>query len=597
MTATKTVLNLLATFSLIFFLLWPSNESATTAILADYKHSWLNIRSDNAPLWCGKAYLPEYAAVDPGGRAAVPAKSDETILDFQCFTRTNAYFHGEDQAEVIFKIRPVDVLLPRAHVDTRHIPATSQKLSITVAGQSRDIALSEALLYKFNVSLSNYDPSVIAHRIECSVTNDEIVIQRSAELYHLPHRPYPGSFSKLDQLTGLIMLNSTAQGAPTAWTPFYPYGFYGQPKNLADLAEQGFNILHYIPDVSSAPNMGYPENYFAMLQEAANLGIWVMHDMRWTWQDQALLSHQVNLHKEVTNLLTWYIGDEPDGATDDPEVFRARLQTVRSIDSRYRVISTALNCADFFFERYSKDIDVLLTDPYPVGLSSAQFGKSIYGTVCNATYGCCGCDNCPTSSVMDVRTRIQSVEDKLYHLGRRSAIWVVPQAFGAAEHWTRIPTEQESSAMQILALGLTHGAVAWNYQPEVDGPDNELTDDACAKKTQILDLRRITSAMARLTTNSQMIMSQDSYKSFDLEGIYCQTWSNSSHSLVGLVSNGTTIGSSLIPVEVGEADSLNLLIGASHFSILDKILHYHPTGTLDASVLLIEHVLPRSVRI
>lgn len=51
-----------------------------------------------------------------------------------------------------------------------------------------------------------------------------------------------------------------------------------------------------------------------------------------------------------------------------------------------------LNCEDFHWAEYTAGADIVLTDPYPIA-DNMTFSKQ-YGTACNATYGCCGCDNC-----------------------------------------------------------------------------------------------------------------------------------------------------------------------------------------------------------
>lgn len=567
----------------------------------EYPHQWLGLRQDGAPLWCGKAYNPEYRAIDPGGRVRQPPKSAETIIDFQCYTQMNVYFHGEETAQIIFELRKAEVVYDRALGDAHHIAASdAAELQIGLGVQQQHLTLRQDIEYfNFTVGLSEFHPSHDAHLLSCSLSSGQKSIMRKAEIYHLPHRTnVRSSLSKLDRVTGMVMINSTTGGTSLEdWTPFYPYGYYGQPRDLTDLSKQGFNILHHVPDISTAPNTGYPEDYIDQLREAADLGIWVMHDMRWTWQNTTLLQDQLERIKDVPNLLTWYTGDEPDGLTADPQSFYSSTRMVREIDSRYHVLSTALNCADFYFEEYSRDIDVVLSDPYPVGLFSADTHRSIYSTPCNLTYGCCGCDNCPTSSVLDVVARLDRVRAHAAILGRKPGVWIIPQGFGSSEHWPSSPNPDEELAIQVIALGVTQGAVVWNYQPEVDEADINAQVSHSQKKV-VLALRAVTSHMARLLSTIQHILIH--YDEFTRSAadvttlhLYHATWSNSTHILVAFVNPGLSMNRdyqirlSAIGKSLHSVSSVVQVAGDVAFRVSDGRLHVVAVDKVCASLWLI----------
>lgn len=496
------------------------------------KKKWHTIRNDDADLWCGKAYRPQWPAVDPGGRSVRPDILDHDILSFRCFSRMNVYFHGEDVAEIVCRLEPARKLYsPQSH-HANHIEVitTGDTRSITVqCGDTKHALVTpkEGITLTFTVDLGTLASSHTATSFECQLyqSDDLNVVQvRSVEIYHLPaRRQGTGSLSKLDRISGSVLVNSTADGRPLGrWEPVFPYGFYNSPGNLSELVLLGFNVLHRVPGLPKDPNLGYGHDYAALVKQAEELGIWVMHDMRWSWQSDALLTYQVEKWKNAPNLLTWYVGDEPDGTMEDPEAFNHALERVRELDSRYHVVSTAYNCADFFFEEYTRDVDVVMTDPYPIGLrSSMHGGLSIYNTVCNQTYGCCGCDNCD-GRVEDISGRVDSYRTLLETYDRQAAIWLVPQLFGKESHWERFPTALEAQAMHLL--GINHGVtgmVSWIWNDKVP---------------EFTSIRDASSILSRLVTRYTHLLNSGNRQSVNLGPANdLKIWENSTHALVILV--------------------------------------------------------------
>lgn len=91
-----------------------------------------------------------------------------------------------------------------------------------------------------------------------------------------------------------------------------------------------------------------------------------------------------------------------------------------------------LNCENYFFNEYAAGADILMQDTYTVGIN-ATFSP-VWHTACNTTYGDCGCDNC-RGAWEDVSTRMDEFVDRLEWTGRglETAVWAVPQAFGASQ--------------------------------------------------------------------------------------------------------------------------------------------------------------------
>jgi hypothetical protein len=120
-----------------------------------------------------------------------------------------------------------------------------------------------------------------------------------------------------------------------------------------------------------------------------------------------------------------------------------------------------LNCHNYYFAQYTVGADIIMEDVYPIGINST-FSK--WGTMCNATLGDCGCDDCE-GNVQDVPKRL----DDLAAYERWLGLWPKtkihnPQSFHGEDYWFRDPSPDEEFVMTGLALN--HGAqsiISWVY--------------------------------------------------------------------------------------------------------------------------------------
>ena len=142
------------------------------------------------------------------------------------------------------------------------------------------------------------------------------VYTATTQLLRLPDRNDGGSVTKIDSLYGALLVNTaTAPGSSGQWAPLFPYSYYlGGPwleadaKNMARLKTLGFNVLHIIP----AGGLGYDfDQLDGWLDQAQSLGLWIMFDMRWQYQNSTGVEWQVNRLKARPNMLLWYTADEP----------------------------------------------------------------------------------------------------------------------------------------------------------------------------------------------------------------------------------------------------------------------------------------------
>lgn len=98
----------------------------------------------------------------------------------------------------------------------------------------------------------------------------------------------------------------------------------------------------------------------------------------------------------------------------------------------------------------------------------------VRSTVCNSTYGCCGCDNCQGyNNLSNVPARLDTYRDYQLLLGLPpKVLWGTPQAFGNSEFWKRTPTPEEEVAMTMLSVN--HGAkgiIMWMFPTTPDLTD------------------------------------------------------------------------------------------------------------------------------
>lgn len=131
--------------------------------------------------------------------------------------------------------------------------------------------------------------------------------------------------TRIDSLRGGLQIRSYTP----EWEPFFPYSFYlggpwleSSPGNMKRFKELGYNVLHIIP---SGEGIGYDlEQLDKWFDEAEQLGLWIMFDMRWTYKNFQYVRIQVERYKSRKNMLLWYTADEP-GISPPSDFQRARI--------------------------------------------------------------------------------------------------------------------------------------------------------------------------------------------------------------------------------------------------------------------------------
>lgn len=169
--------------------------------------------------------------------------------------------------------------------------------------------LSDFDLSDFEPRFEPYSISVIA------IGPDPHTYTATTQLLRLLSRADGGSATKIDSLYGGLLVETTTTSGHGAWTPIFPYSYYldgtwlaESPRNMEILKNYGYNVLHIVP----AGGLGFDfEQLDEWLDQAQSLGLWIMYDMRWQYQNATGVEWQGNRSKARPNLLLWYTADEP----------------------------------------------------------------------------------------------------------------------------------------------------------------------------------------------------------------------------------------------------------------------------------------------
>ena len=236
---------------------------------------------------------------------------------------------------------------------------------------------------------------------------------------------------KTDRLTGGTIVNRRQ---------FFPFGFYCYSPVSPTLPEEeivkGFNMIS--PYQSILPETLKERQ--AYMDRCAELGMKVHYNLLSlsggggvdsrikglsAEEKKQRLIEEIKIFMNHPALLAWYISDEPNGFKIPPESLENIYLTVRETDP-WHPVSMVFMAPFLSSKKYAKALDIVMADPYPV-------------------------PNYPITLVGDVAGQL-----KTEFTGKRS-VWMVLQAFGGGEWWSREPTLQEMRSMtwQSIIKGAT----------------------------------------------------------------------------------------------------------------------------------------------
>ena len=231
---------------------------------------------------------------------------------------------------------------------------------------------------------------------------------------------------KTDRLTGGLIVNKRE---------FFAAGFYCYSPVYPSLPEEevvrGFNMISPYQKILAS---SFHERK-AYMDRCAQLGMKVHYNLLSVSggggvasktegitrsEKEALLLNEIRSFRDHPALLAWYIADEPNGYKIPPDTIKAIYDLIRENDP-WHPVSVVFMAPFMDSRKYADALDIVMADPYPVPVS-------------------------PVTMPGDVAKSL-SAEFR----GKRP-VWMVPQAFGGGELWSREPTIQEIRAMTFQSI-------------------------------------------------------------------------------------------------------------------------------------------------
>ncbi len=236
---------------------------------------------------------------------------------------------------------------------------------------------------------------------------------------------------KTDRFTGGLIVNKL---------PFFPFGFYCYSPIDPTLPEEevvrGFNTISpyqkILPE-TFAERKAYMDRcamlgmkvHYNLLSVSGGGGVGSKIDGLDDVEKRERLISEITAFMDHPALLGWYIADEPNGYNIPPEKIEEIYQTVIEKDP-WHPVSIVFMAPFLSSKKFTFGLDIVMADPYPV-------------------------PDLPVTMVGDVAEELKT------HFSGKRPVWIVPQAFGGGELWSREPTSQEIRSMtwQSIIKGAT----------------------------------------------------------------------------------------------------------------------------------------------
>ena len=247
--------------------------------------------------------------------------------------------------------------------------------------------------------------------------------------------PYKSNEVKTDRLTGGLIVNRL---------PFFPFGFYCYSPVYPSMSEEevvkGFNLISPYQKINPetinerkaymdrCAELGMKVNY-NLLSVSGGGGVGSKIEGLSDEEKRKRLIAEIIYFRDHPALLGWYISDEPNGRNITPGKLEEIYKTVKDYDP-WHPVSIVFMAPFITSKRYSDALDIVMADPYPIPDYPATMAGDVAG---------------------QLRTEFK---------GKRP-FWIVPQAFGGGELWSREPTIQEIRSMTWQSI--INGATGIQY--------------------------------------------------------------------------------------------------------------------------------------
>lgn len=273
------------------------------------------------------------------------------------------------------------------------------------------------------------------YKAEASISSTSkpgLIFIAKTELIVLSHKT---NEVKTDRLTGGLIVNKL---------PFFPFGFYCYSPVFPSLPEEevvkGFNMISPYQKITSETL----NERKAYMDRCAQLGMKVHYNLLSVSggggvgskieglsddEKKKLLLNEINTFRDHPALLGWYISDEPSAKRITPEQLENIYRTVKEADP-WHPVSIVFMAPYLTAKKYSDALDIVMADPYPI-------------------------PDHPSTLPGDVADLLIS------EFRGKKPVWIVPQAFGGGELWSREPTIQEIRSMTWQSI--INGATGIQY--------------------------------------------------------------------------------------------------------------------------------------
>ena len=259
-----------------------------------------------------------------------------------------------------------------------------------------------------------------------------VIFFAKTELIVLSHKT---NEVKTDRLTGGLIVNKL---------PFFPFGFYCYSPVFPSLPEEeivkGFNMMSpYQKIINETLNerKAYMDRcaqlgmkvHYSLLSVSGGGGVGSKIEGLTDEEKKKLLLNEISIFRDHPALLGWYISDEPSIKRITPQQLESIYKTVKEADP-WHPVSIVFMAPYITAKKYSDALDIVMADPYPI-------------------------PDHPSTLPGDVADQLIS------EFRGKKPVWIVPQAFGGGEIWSREPTIQEIRSMTWQSI--INGATGIQY--------------------------------------------------------------------------------------------------------------------------------------
>ena len=246
---------------------------------------------------------------------------------------------------------------------------------------------------------------------------------------------YKSNEVKTDRLTGGLIVNRRQ---------FFPFGFYCYSPVYPTLPEEevvrGFNMMSpyqkILPEtlqerkayMDRCAEIGMKVHY-NLLSVSGGGGVGSSIEGLTDLQKRERLIKEIKTFRDHPALLAWYISDEPTGNKISPETLEEIYKVVKETDP-WHPVSIVFMVPFLSSKDYANAVDIVMADPYPI-------------------------PDLPASMVGEVAGKLKK------EFNGEKPVWIVPQAFGGGELWSREPSIQEIRSMTYQSI--INGATGIQY--------------------------------------------------------------------------------------------------------------------------------------